>query len=201
MWLIFGNTFVYHVRIFDIINLYQNMVIGLIVFYNRRFVRTIILILLLFALSLDVYEKLYPLFKGRTLHSINYLVFFFIVSIEVYKVLLYAKTVTRELLAAALCGFIFTLRVFGDRVKPTLFLCKCWRRPVVRSELFQFHHAAYRWLWRHYAPYPGSKKSHHVCRIVGTSLYGFHHQYHYRQILIRQARLMTVKSLCSYPCE
>lgn len=106
MLLIFGNTFVQHVKIFDILNMYQNMVTGLVVFYNRPIVRTIILVSLLFSLSLDGYELMVPLFKGRVLHSINYLVFFFTISVEVYKAVLYAKKVTKELLSAALCGFV-----------------------------------------------------------------------------------------------
>ena len=106
MLLIFGNTFIYHVKIFDILNIYQNMVVGFVVFSNRRTIRTLVLILLLFSLLVDMYEKFCPLFNGRSLHSINYLIFFSIISIEVYKVLLYSKIVTRELLSAALCGFV-----------------------------------------------------------------------------------------------
>jgi len=39
MLLIFGNTFTQHLKILDILNIYQNMAIGALVFYHRKALR------------------------------------------------------------------------------------------------------------------------------------------------------------------
>jgi len=62
--------------------------------------------LILLSLLLDLIQSDVTLTNTRSWHSIIYLVFFSLVSKEVYKEVLYSKTITRELLAAAMCGFV-----------------------------------------------------------------------------------------------
>ncbi len=104
--LIFGNTVSNKAKLAEILNIYQNIITGAIVFYNRKRLRNIIVGLIVFSLFLEIYQNIHPFTLSRSLHNTIYLIFFSLVSFEVYKVLLYAKTVTRELLSAALCGFV-----------------------------------------------------------------------------------------------
>ncbi len=48
----------------------------------------------------------YAISNVKCWHAVLYLMFFFLVTKEVYKEVLYVKTVSRELLAASLCGFV-----------------------------------------------------------------------------------------------
>src|SRR4051812_8130375 len=104
--LIFGNTFWSNSKLFQILDIYQNITAGAVVFYTRKWLRNIIFGLILFSLCLEIYQDMHPFALSRSLHNTIYLIFFSLVSLEVYKVLLYTKTVTRELLSAALCGFV-----------------------------------------------------------------------------------------------
>jgi voltage-gated potassium channel len=104
--LIFGNTFTAHVKILDVLNIYQNMIIGAFVFYNRKRLRNPVFILILLSLLLDLVQSRLTFINVRSWHSLIYLAFFFLITREVYMEVLYAKTVTRELLSAAMCGFV-----------------------------------------------------------------------------------------------
>ena len=55
---------------------------------------------------LDVLDAIIALPDIRKRLGLAYLCFFFLVAKEVYKEALYAKIVSRELLSAALCGFV-----------------------------------------------------------------------------------------------
>ncbi|GAA3961147.1 potassium channel family protein [Mucilaginibacter dorajii] len=103
--LIFGNTFItiHTAGVFDI---YQNFFTGLIVFFYKKWLRFFILLVITFNAGLDVFAKELFYLDLRSWHGIVYIIFFVVISKEVYKEVLYAKTVSRELLAASLCGFV-----------------------------------------------------------------------------------------------
>lgn len=105
MLLIFGDTFTnQHFMIAG--NIYQNMLIGSVVFYNCKVWRNLTILLIVANIVLDVFGSHPGFMDAKSWHGIIYLIFFFCVALEVYKEVLYTKIVTRELLAAALCGFV-----------------------------------------------------------------------------------------------
>lgn len=104
--LIFGNTFNTGEPLVGIIAIYLNFLTGLVVFFHKKALRIFIAGILILTILLDLFEVQLANYNLRTWHNILYMVFFFWVSKEVYKEVLYSKRVTRELLAAALCGFI-----------------------------------------------------------------------------------------------
>ena len=106
MLLIFGGTFSNRVHLTGIIDIYQNMITGALVFYNRKRLRYTFLTLITLSVTLTVFESKLDFIDLRSWQGIIYLVFFFLVAIEVFKVVLYSKSVSRELLAASLCGFV-----------------------------------------------------------------------------------------------
>jgi voltage-gated potassium channel len=106
MLLIFADTFAHHLLLL-ICNILQNMIIGLIIFYKRKILRVLILFLIVATLGLSLFgPELIAFLDVKSWQGIIYLIYFFIVAKELYKELLYAKTVNRELLAAVLCGFV-----------------------------------------------------------------------------------------------
>jgi hypothetical protein len=106
MLLIFGNTFTDHIRITGIINIYQNMVTGMLVFYNKKWLRNTAGILITVSALLNLFESQLAFLDMRSWQGIIYLVFFILVAVEVFKKVLYSKKVSRELLSAASCGFV-----------------------------------------------------------------------------------------------
>ncbi|MFT3934833.1 MAG: potassium channel family protein [Chitinophagaceae bacterium] len=104
--LIFGNTFSPGQHMLGILDIYQNFICGLFVFYNKKRLRYLIITIIIISLSLDAVGKNLLFMNVRGWHGYLYLVFFFLISIEVFKEVFYSKQVTRELLAAALCGFV-----------------------------------------------------------------------------------------------
>lgn len=106
MLLIFGNTFTYQNHMVGIVDIYQNMVTGALVFYRRRNLRIVFMTLIGVSLVLTIFESRLAFIDHRSWQGIVYLVFFFLVAIEVFKVVLYSKRVSRELLSASLCGFV-----------------------------------------------------------------------------------------------
>ena len=104
--LIFGDTFVPHQMLFNVINIYQNFITGLVIFYSRKSVRLTILCIILASLALDAFAIDFTFINTGRWHGILYLIFFFLVSTQVYKEVLFSKAVSRELLAAVLCGFV-----------------------------------------------------------------------------------------------
>ncbi len=106
MLLIFGNTFTPHLKILSIVFIYLNFIIGYIVFYNKKWVRIIIASILLLTICLDIFQEALSFIDLKNVHTILYLLFFSLVTKEVFKEVLYGKKVSRELLAAALCGFV-----------------------------------------------------------------------------------------------
>jgi voltage-gated potassium channel len=106
MLLIFGGTFSNRVHLTGIIDIYQNMITGALVFYARKRLRYTFLTLIALSVTLTVFESKLDFIDLRSWQGIIYLVFFFLVAIEVFKVVLYSKSVSRELLSASLCGFV-----------------------------------------------------------------------------------------------
>src|SRR4051794_26302274 len=76
--LIFGNTFTDNVKTAGVLDIYQNMIIGSLVFYSRKPVRNILFVLILLSLGLDLLQDSFTIPDTRTWHSIIYLGFFFI---------------------------------------------------------------------------------------------------------------------------
>jgi voltage-gated potassium channel len=106
MLLIFADTFAHHLLLL-ICNILQNMIIGLVIFYKRKILRVFTLFLIVITLGLSLFgSELINFLDVKSWQGIIYLIYFFIVAKEVYKELLYSKTVNRELLAAVLCGFV-----------------------------------------------------------------------------------------------
>jgi voltage-gated potassium channel len=105
--LIFTDTFIHQLGHFiAICNLLQNMLAGILIFYNRKALRNLIILLIIASVILNLFETYLNFIDVHSWQGIIYLIYFFLVAKEVYKEVLYAKTVTRELLAAALCGFV-----------------------------------------------------------------------------------------------
>jgi voltage-gated potassium channel len=106
MLLIFGNTFAPQSKGLTIFLIYQNFITGLLVFYNKKWTRNLIISIILLNFGIEICQAIQPVANSRTLHTSLYLLFFVLVTKEVFKEVLFVKTVSRELLAAALCGFV-----------------------------------------------------------------------------------------------
>ena len=109
--LIFGNTFTEDYQIFGIVNIYQNLLTGLLVFYNKKRLRHIIMSIILVSVALDLFAGNFSFIQGKSWHGILYLIFFFLVVKEVSIEVLYVKTVSAEMLSAALCGFVLLCQI------------------------------------------------------------------------------------------
>jgi voltage-gated potassium channel len=109
--LIFGNTFTENQQIFGIVNIYQNLLTGLLVFYNQKRLRYIIISIIMVSISLDLFSDSLSIIQGKSWHIILYLIFFFLVVKEVSIEVLYVKTVSTEMLSAALCGFVLLCQI------------------------------------------------------------------------------------------
>ncbi len=109
--LIFGNTFTEDYQIFGIVNIYQNLLAGLLVFQNKKRLRYIILGIILISIALDLFSNHFSPTQTKTGHTILYLIFFSIVVAEVYTKVLTVKEVSTEMLAAALCGFVMLCQI------------------------------------------------------------------------------------------
>ncbi len=106
MFLIFGNTLSPESDVTRVVLIYQNFLVGVIVFYKNAFIRNVIISIILINLAMNAFEGLSVYFNIRSLHAILYLLFFSLVAKEVFKEVLYVTRVSRELLSAALCGFV-----------------------------------------------------------------------------------------------
>src|SRR5579864_6042673 len=66
--LIFGNTFTEDYQIFGIVNIYQNLLAGLLVFQNKKRLRYIILGIILISIALDLFSNHFPPTQAKTGH-------------------------------------------------------------------------------------------------------------------------------------
>ncbi len=55
--LIFGNTFTENVQLFGIVNIYQNLLAGLLVFFNKKRLRYMILCIIIISAVLDLFAN------------------------------------------------------------------------------------------------------------------------------------------------
>jgi voltage-gated potassium channel len=106
MVLIFGNTFGTNSHFTGKVEVYQNMLTGIIVFYHKKGLRYPAIVLMVFSFFLTVFAAQLQGIDLRSWQGIIYLAFFSLVALEVFKVVLYSKAVSRELLSASLCGFV-----------------------------------------------------------------------------------------------
>ena len=109
--LIFGNTFTEDYKILGIIIIYQNLLTGLIVFYNKKWLRFILISIILIAVALELFADSFPFMQVKIWNGILYLIFFALVVREVSIEVLHVKTVSPEMLAAALCGFVLLCQI------------------------------------------------------------------------------------------
>jgi hypothetical protein len=109
--LIFGNTFTEDKQIFGIVNVYQNLLIGLLVFYDKKSLRNAIICIILVSIALDLFAHDISFINEKSWHGGLYLIFFGLVVKEVSLAVLYVKTVSTEMLAAALCGFVLLTQI------------------------------------------------------------------------------------------
>ncbi len=109
--LIFGNTFTEDRQIFGIVNVYQNLLTGLLVFYHKKRLRYWMMGIILVSIALDLFDPSFSFIQGSGWHGILYLIFFTLVVKEVAIEVLYVKTVNTEMLSAALCGFVLLCQI------------------------------------------------------------------------------------------
>lgn len=107
--LMFGDTFLPagypDIRL---IFLMQNMVTGMVIFYRLKRLRVLIGSLIISIVFVKIiYEiPLHGNFNLRSWLGIIYLIYFFIITVEVYRTILRVKIISAEVLSAVLCGFI-----------------------------------------------------------------------------------------------
>jgi len=110
--LVFSDTFQYSQSFsiwYETLPL-QMMFIGLVIFYpKKRLRRSITLITSLssvFLICKNNSTYTIPNSDWHSLIGIMYVLYFIIISIEVYRNILQAKRVTREMISAVICGFV-----------------------------------------------------------------------------------------------
>jgi len=74
--LIFGNTFTEDHQIYGIVNVYQNLLTGLVVFYNKKRLRYMMMGIILVSVALDLFAGSISFVQGTSWHGILYLIFF-----------------------------------------------------------------------------------------------------------------------------
>lgn len=104
--LIFGNTFFIVTFLGNALFIFQNMIVGLIIFFNHKTLRRILITLNITHFVVAILSLRYPTIDHTHLKGVIFLLYFSIVSIEVYRKIFYTVSVSRELVAAVLCGFI-----------------------------------------------------------------------------------------------
>ncbi|MCW3108792.1 MAG: hypothetical protein JWQ09_3298 [Segetibacter sp.] len=104
--LIFGNTFYIVTFSGNALFIFQNMIIGMIIFFNHKILRRILITLNITHFAVTILSLRYSIVDDIHLKGVIYLLYFSVVSIEVYRKIFYTVSVSRELVAAVLCGFI-----------------------------------------------------------------------------------------------
>jgi voltage-gated potassium channel len=103
--LLFGNLIVpsdYWAHLRPIL-LIQNMTVGLILFFEQKKWRNILMALIIISLEFTQYfiDSRIHVFTG-----ITYMLYFLLLSIKIYKKIYKAKAVGKEVISAVFCGFI-----------------------------------------------------------------------------------------------
>jgi voltage-gated potassium channel len=104
--LIFGNSFYVDSKPVGGLFIMQNMLTGFLVFYGNRYLRIVLGILNLAHLLLATIAAPYAFVGNFAVKHIVYLLYFWIVSIEIYRKIFSARSVSKEMISAVLCGFI-----------------------------------------------------------------------------------------------
>lgn len=105
--LLFGALIVpsEHWSYFRSIFLFQNVIVGFILFFDQKIWRQILLALVIIITILEITE-LVGTFKLHSMTGIAYMVYFALLSIKVYRRIYKAKIIGREMISAVFCGFI-----------------------------------------------------------------------------------------------
>ncbi len=106
--LIFGNTFCHVSFLVNGLFIFQNILIGLMVFFNKKKFENIIGSLNLIHFLLAILSLHFSYIDDKSLKGVIYLLYFFDNSIQVYKEIFSAISVSREMVSAVLCGFILS---------------------------------------------------------------------------------------------
>lgn len=93
----------------------QNVLASFVLFYGKKKWRIPLIILVVFLVSLEVFDFIFDIPKSRSLFSIAYIIYFIFLSFEVYRQILVTKEVDFGMVAAVLSGFII-LGLLGGSV-------------------------------------------------------------------------------------
>src|SRR6266540_5082332 len=92
-----------------VILLFQNMMVGLVIFYGNKYLRVVLTILSIAHVILRILST-HLFLEGkidfRSWMGITYLLYFLIISISVYRKVFKNGAVSSEMISAVLCGFI-----------------------------------------------------------------------------------------------
>ena len=187
--LIFGNTFTEDNKIFGVVNIYQNLLTGFLVFHYKKRLRFIILGIILISITLDLFANDLSFTETRSWHGILYLIFFSLVVVEVYKEVLYVKTISAEMLFAALCGFVllcqiatFLFYLIDIYIPHSFSNAGEGGNILINLNYFSFTTLLTIGFGDIAPAIPRCEKSCHVYRADGTFLYGICYGYHHRKI-------------------
>jgi voltage-gated potassium channel len=103
--LMFGNTF-FPVPIVLRILVTQNMLTGILVFYRLKLLRKILIGILVIHTIWLLLQNPYPWLQQSPLKPEIYLLYFVLISYQVYKHIFKSDTVSAEMISAVMCGFI-----------------------------------------------------------------------------------------------
>jgi len=92
----------------------QNVLASFILFYGKKAWRIPLIFLLLFLVSLEVFDFLFDIPRSRSYFSLAYIIYFIFLSVEVYRQIIITKEVDFGMIAAVLCGFIILGLVGGS---------------------------------------------------------------------------------------
>lgn len=105
--LIFGNTFSFGRSVLiDRFFVVKNMLVGLVVFYRNKNLRIAFICLNVLHFAIELLSNRAFHFDSQSWKGIIYLLYFGLVSVEVYRKIFQTKHVSHEMIAAVLCGFV-----------------------------------------------------------------------------------------------
>ncbi len=84
------------------------MIVGAIIFNNRRFLLYLIAGLLIFTITLGICSQIFYIkaINSHTLLAIAFIIYFVTLTLEVFRRILVSDRVSPEIISAVLCGFI-----------------------------------------------------------------------------------------------
>jgi len=95
--------------------LLQIMIVGAIIFNNRKFLLYLIIGLLVFTIALSIYSQIFyfqsfntesEVINAHNLIGIAFIIYFVTITLEVFRRILVVDRVSSEIISAVLCGFI-----------------------------------------------------------------------------------------------